>query len=366
MDDTSSSRPATVADVARAANVSKAQAARALGGYGAVSEPVRRRVLDAAEELHYRPNALARSMNTGRSQTVGVVIGDVENPFFGLATRGASDTLREHGYDVVLANTGERADVEEDAVRVLLDKRVDGLVVSPASSRHVGHLADARRAGCPMVFLDRHVPSLDVDSVEVDLRGLAGEVTRELLELGHRRIGYLSAVETPQGTYTPGMDLQNTSVAERLAGILETFEEDGHRFDPDWIRLGAQTPESTRAATRDLLALEQPPTALIASDSMVGLEVLKTLREMGRRVPEDLSFLMFDDMPWSSLVDPPITVISQPAYEMGVLAARALVDQLDSGTARMGRRLLEGGVIRRESVARAADDAAPKDRASVS
>lgn len=369
MDDAANSpdaRPATVADVARAANVSKAQTARALGGYGAVSEPVRRRVLDAADALNYRPNALARSMNTGRSQTIGVVIGDVENPFFGLATRGVSDTLREHGYDVVLANTGERLDVEQDTIRVMLDKRVDGLVVSPAHSEHVEHLAGARRAGCPMVFLDRHVPSLDVDSVEVDLRGLAEEVTRELLELGHRRIGYVSAVQVPGSVAPTDAELPNTSVAERLGGICDAFDQADLAMDPRWIRLNAHTPDAVRAAVHDLLALEEPPTALIASDSMVGLDVLTTLREAGRRVPEDLSFIMFDDMPWSSLIDPPITVISQPAHEMGVLAAQALVDQLDGSGGRQGRRLLEGGVIRRASVAPPADRPAETSRASIS
>ncbi|RZU62259.1 LacI family DNA-binding transcriptional regulator [Zhihengliuella halotolerans] len=350
MSDTNRQRPATVADVARTAKVSKAQAARALGGYGAVSEPVRQKVLAAAEELNYRPNALARSMNTGRSQTIGVVIGDVENPFFGLATRGLSDTLRRRGYDVVLANTGERVDVEEDAVRVMLDKRVDGLVVSPASSAHVDHLVGALDSGRPMVFLDRSIPHLGVDSVEVDLRGLARQATAELIDAGHRRIGFLSAVDAPGG-YTPDLELTNSSVAERLAGIVEACAAAGIDVDPTWIRLNLSTPEAIHAATREITSLQNAPTALIASDSMVGLEVLTTLRADAVRVPDDVSFLMFDDMPWSSLVDPPITVISQPAYDMGVLAAETLLTRLTAPGAEPVRHTLAGRVVHRESVA---------------
>ncbi|GAA3702548.1 LacI family DNA-binding transcriptional regulator [Zhihengliuella alba] len=344
-------RPATVADVARTAKVSKAQAARALGGYGAVSEPVRERVLRAAEGLNYRPNALARSMNTGRSQTIGVVIAEVENPFFGLAIRGASDALREHGYDVVLANTDERTDAEEDAIRVMLDKRVDGIIASPADAGVTSHLSAAVAAGCPMVFLDRHVPGLDIDSVEVDLRRLAGQATAELLELGHRGIGFISAVQAPTDVYEPGLVLQNSSVADRLGGIRDAYARAGIAPDPRWFRLNAKTAEAIRAATHELLELDDAPTAIVASDSMVGLDVLRVLRERSLRVPHDVSFLMFDDMPWSSLVDPPITVLSQPAYDMGVAAATALLERLRGSTTAPCRRVLEGEMIRRESVA---------------
>lgn len=142
-------RDVTVADVAKAAQVSKAQAARALGNYGAVSDDVRERVLAAAEELAYRPNELARSMNTGKSNTIGVVVGDIENPHFGLATRGITDTAKKAGFNVILINTDEDVSAEVDAVQVLLDKRVDGLIVAPASSLKTGHLQRVQEAARP-------------------------------------------------------------------------------------------------------------------------------------------------------------------------------------------------------------------------
>ena len=153
--DGSRRRDITVADVAKAAQVSKAQAARALGNYGAVSDDVRERVLAAAEELAYRPNELARSMNTGKSNTIGVVVGDIENPHFGLATRGITDTAKKSGFNVILVNTDEETAAEVDAVRVLLDKRVDGLIVAPASSVETQHLQRVHDSGRPLVLLDR-------------------------------------------------------------------------------------------------------------------------------------------------------------------------------------------------------------------
>ncbi|MBG6084087.1 LacI family DNA-binding transcriptional regulator [Zhihengliuella flava] len=350
MSETQARRPATVADVARAAKVSKAQAARALGGYGAVSEAVRQKVLDAADALAYRPNALARSMNTGRSQTIGVVIGDVENPFFGLATRGLSDTLRDQGYDVVLANTGERPDVEQDAVRVMLDKRVDGLVVSPASSASTDHLRTFLDSERPLVFLDRLIEGLDVDAVTVNLRGLAQQATQGLVSLGHRRIGFISSITAPTSGYSPDLALTNSSVAERLGGILDACREANIVVDPAWIQLNAHTPSAVAAAVEGMLSSAERPTALIASDSVVGLEVLTTLRRLGRAVPSDVSFLMFDDMPWSSLVSPPISVISQPAYDMGVVAAKTLLERLAGPRPTAVHHVLEGQVIHRDSV----------------
>jgi LacI family transcriptional regulator len=161
-------RTATVEDVARQAGISKATAARALGGYGAVSPAVLRRVAAAAEELGYRPNELARSMTTGRTNSIGLVVGDIENPYFGLAARGITDAARTEGFDVVLANTAEDVTFEKDAVRVLLDRRVDGLIVSPSRVDDVAHLRDVHALGRHLVLLDRRVPDLAVDTVTVD------------------------------------------------------------------------------------------------------------------------------------------------------------------------------------------------------
>src|SRR3954447_13799090 len=140
-------RPKTVADVARAANVSKATAARVLGGYGVVSDPVRASVTAAPQALDYRPNELARSMTTGRSGIIGVVVGDIENPFFSLAVRGISDAARLAGFNVIIANSGEELDAEKSAVDLLIGKRVDGLIVTPARCDSIEHLRHVRRAG---------------------------------------------------------------------------------------------------------------------------------------------------------------------------------------------------------------------------
>jgi LacI family transcriptional regulator len=321
-------RAVTVADVARRAGVSKATAARALGDYGAVSDSVRERVQAAAEELDYRPNELARSMNTGKSKTIGVIVGDIENGYFGLAMRGISDTAKAAGYDVILINTSEDVQAEIDAVRVLLDKRVDGLIVAPASSFETEHLRRVDDSGRPLVLLDRRVPGLEAVSVQVDIAPSASDATTALLDAGHTRIAFVSALQTGGEGYSEGLDLRVSSVTDRLAGILQALRSHGIEPSVDLIRFGAQGSERTRAITEDLLALEDPPTAILASDSLIALDVLRTLRDRGLRVPDDLSFVMFDDFDWAALTDPPLTVVAQPIYDVGVAAATILLRRL--------------------------------------
>lgn len=318
-------RDVTVSDVAKQAQVSKATAARVLGDYGAVSDAVRDRVQAAAEALGYRPNELARSMNTGKSNTIGVVVGDIENPYFGLAMRGISDAAKEQGFDVILVNTSENVGAEIDAVRVLIDKRVDGLIVAPASSGDVDHLHDVYNSGRPLVLLDRRIAGLEVDVVEADMAAVAYEATRHLTDAGHRRIAFVSTLDVEGGVLTSDIELGVSSVADRLRGVLSAEEDAGVPDPRELVRFSSQGPAGIKGVTRDLLLLPDPPTAIIASDSLIALSVLATLRDAGLSVPNDVSFIMFDDFEWTTLTTPPLTVISQPIYEMGVAAARTLI-----------------------------------------
>lgn len=337
-----SRRPATVQDVARAAGVSKATAARALGNYGSVSPSVQRRVTAAAEALGYRPNELARSVTTGRSHTLGVIVGDIENPFFGLAVRGITDAARAAGFDVLLANTSEDVTFEVDAVRVMLDRRVDGLLVAPASSDRAEHLQEAHEMRRPLVLLDRRVRGLPVDSVTVDNASAAGEMARHLAELGHRRIAFISASD-------PGA-IPISSVADRIAGFVSTLTDRGIPDPERDVRLGARGPEATARIVRELLTRPDRPTALIASDSLVALSVLRTIREVGLAVPDEVSLATFDDSDWTSVTTPPITVISQPIYELGAEAARILVRRIDGDTGGDRERVFSAAIVHRGSV----------------
>jgi LacI family transcriptional regulator len=343
-------RAVTVADIARAAKVSKATAARALGDYGQVSDAVRSRVLAAAEELNYRPNALARSMNTGRSNTIGVVVGDIENPFFAHAMRGISDTASKAGYDVILTNSDEDPEAEEAAVEVLLDKQVDALIVAPASSARVGHLASVGAAGRPLVLLDRRADGQQYDSVTVDNRSAAARATAELLAEGHRRIAFISTHDHPAPAYRPGDTITMSSVADRVDGVMEALTDAGIPHPERRIRLDARR-RGVDAVARELLQGDEPVTAIIASDSLIAMTVFQTIRTLGLRIPDDVSLIAFDNPEWTGITTPPLTVVEQPIYELGAAAARLALQRIHGERVDDAAVVFDADLVRRASVA---------------
>ncbi|WP_027144424.1 LacI family DNA-binding transcriptional regulator [Mesorhizobium sp. WSM3626] len=346
----SRARPKTVADVARAANVSKATAARVLGGYGVVSDTVRASVTAAAKALDYRPNELARSMTTGRSDIIGVVVGDIENPFFSLAVRGISDAAKAAGFNVILANSGEKIEAEKAAVRLLIGKRVDGLIVTPSESRDITHLRDIHRSGRPLALLDRALPELDVDTVTVDDREAAIRATRVLIDAGHRNIAYVTAVEGNGHEYFDLRQIYTSSVRERIDGFLAACRDAGIDRPERHVRLGATSFEATRRLADELLSGSERPTAILASDSVIALEILRAIRQRGMRIPDDISLITFHDADWTGVTTPPITVVDQPVYALGHTVAELLIRRLKGDIKPPERLVLRTAIINRGSV----------------
>jgi LacI family transcriptional regulator len=337
----------TIPDVARLAGVGAATAARALGGYGHVSEKTRVKVLAAAEELGYRANALARSMITGRTNSIGLVVADIENPFFAAVTRAVSDAARQHGYEVLLANSDEDATSERAAVRLFMDKRVDGIIVAPTSSTDVDHLREARDAGVHVVAIDRRVTGLAIDSVTVHNRVAAQSAVKHLIKRGHTRIGYLRG--TGMTDPADGPQRQISTGDERVLGYREALAEAG-LDDQGFIRVGALGRIEAKRQTLALLDLPEPPTAILAPDSILALGVLLAVRERGLSIPHDLSLISFDDTDWADVMTPPLTVISQPVHEMGERAVALLVGRIEGSTARDRHERLRVHLVQRESV----------------
>ncbi|MBX4937426.1 LacI family DNA-binding transcriptional regulator [Rhizobium binae] len=345
-------RSVTVADVAKAAKVSKATAARVLGGYGVVSDKIRDQVVAAAAALEYRPNELARSMSTGRSGIIGVVVGDIENAFFSLAVRGISDMARLAGFNVIIANSGEQLDAEKSAVDLLIGKRVDGLIVTPARCDSVDHLRHVRRAGVPLVLFDRNIPELEVDAVTGDDREAAIAATRFMVEQGHRRLAYVSAMEAEGGSLADIGRISNSAVRERVEGFVSVLTEAGLPNPVHYVRLGATDQPQTDYVVQRLLLDPSPPTALLASDSLVGLRIFKSLQSLGLTIPKDISMISFLDADWTSVTVPPITVVDQRVYEMGKLAGERLIARIEQIPLAAERLRISTSLVIRGSVAR--------------
>lgn len=342
----------TILDVAAQAKVSRSTASRALSGVGAVSPAARERVVAAAAALGYRVNGVARSMITGRTNTIGVVVADIENPFFARAVRGISDTARADGFDVILGNTDEDLDTERAAVSVFLDKRVDGIIVAPTSPRDTAHLAAVQDAGCALCLFDRRIPSLRADTVTSDNRRGAYELVNRLITAGHTRIALVGGYVLTGGSESGRFPI--SCVRDRVAGYHAALRDAGIDANPAYVRLGWSQHRTIAEMTEDLLDLDQPPTALVITDSLLLLAVIGVLRERGHTIPRDISVASFDDAPWAPVFTPPLTVAAPPAYDIGAQAARTLLGRIRGDENRTYNHVLPVTIIDRESIARPA------------
>lgn len=347
----------TIPDVAKTAGVATATAARALGGYGSVSTSTYQRVLAAAATLGYSPNGLARSLITGTTHTLGVVLADIENPFFYTALRGITDTARSRGFDVLLSNTDENPDIERKALTTLAERRVDGLIICPAEGDSRTHLSNLIESGLPVVLLDRQVPSLAADMVGLANRQAAAEATRYLIKHGHTRIAIVTGGSPSilaKLTRLTARSIEKASVTTsgaRAVGYRDALTFAGIELQPEYLSANGFRRDDAAAAAKTLMRLEKPPTAILAFDSVLSLGVLLALRELKIRCPEDVSVLGFDDAEWAEAISPPLSVMRQPVYDIGVKACELLLARTEGRGRRPAQHRLKGQLIERESVA---------------
>lgn len=356
--------PPTISEVAAAAGVGRATAARTLGDYGYVSVEMRERVLAAAERLGYRANRLARSVSTGVSHTLGVVVADIANPFFGGVVRGISAVARARGFDALVLSTYESLAEEIAAVDVLVDKRVDGIILSSAALElsATNHLDAARAQGIPVVLVDRAVPGLEVDAVVIDNRSASREAVDALIAEGHRRIGF---VWGPPVEERPRLRRELVGAAtrdlwtdgQRMLGYLDALDDAGILLDPELVMVGQKTEERARGEVARMLALDDPPTAIFCTETDAMTGTLHALREADFRIPVDVSIIGIDDSSWAAVMDPPLTMIEQPMQELGSRAAETLFARLDGTSEAPQTHSLETRFVRRASVAPPRDGA---------
>lgn len=313
----SSENNVTLRDVAEKAHVSVATASRALSGRGYASSETKEKVLRAAKELGYKPNAAARQLKLNRTNTMGLIIADITNPFYSYLADGVLDCAKRLDYHVILCATDEDSILEQEYLEVLMEERVDGIVAVPTGN-NVDLWRQAIDLGVKLVLADREVDSIpDADFVLVDNYKGAYEATDYLISSGHERIGILSG---PTST---------TTGQGRLQGYYAAHEDARLQIDENLVHIGTFKRESGAQGAHRLLSLDSPPSAVFAANNVLGETMMLAVRERGLQVPEDLSLIMFDDVPWASLTSPKITVVAQPAYSLGFTAMQRLSQRLE-------------------------------------
>ena len=308
-------------DVAKLAGVSSATVSRVLNNSGYVSPELRERVENAISELGYEANPFARGLRVDKSNAVGLVISTIENPFFATVVRGVESEVYTHGYSLLLCNTDSDSERERMYLGLLRQKRVDGLIISTSGGVEDEIMSIVAR-DVPVVLLNRRLQSvsqgskLGVDMVMTDSIGGARTAVRHLIDLGHSRIGIVAG---------PSDHLQ---AIERLSGYREALSEAGIGYRPDLVYVTSFTEAGGYQGAKGLLSKCKDMTALFVSNNLMALGAIKAIRESGLTMPEDLALVSFDDVDWGPYIDPPLSVVAQSAYEMGVVAVKLLLERL--------------------------------------
>jgi LacI family transcriptional regulator len=307
---------ANIRDVAKRAGVAPITVSRCINNSGYCSAEVRARIELAIAELGFVPNRLASGLRSKRTHTLALVLTDITNPFFTTIARGVEDTASEAGYTVIFCNSDESVAKEQMYLQMLLEKRVDGVLLVPAVSG-IDSVNLVKKQGTPIVVIDRRLPDLQTDVVRCDSESGAYNLTRLLLSLGHREIVILTG---PLGVST---------AEDRLNGFRRALKEAGLPQDKEKEFYGAFTQQSGYEMAQQAMQKNNRITAVFAANNFITFGTIKAFREMKVRVPEDVAVVGFDDLPTALVTFPFLTVAAQPAYEMGKKAMEILLGRLN-------------------------------------
>lgn len=317
---------ANIRDVAKHAGVSIATVSAALNDSGPVSEETRRKVWAAVEAVGYSPNAIARSLRLGKSRLIGIVVGDISNPFCATVVRVVEEGAIAKKYSIIVGTAGDDARRELAVIDQFRAQHVAGIVLMPGGQgeEYVHRLE--RRDMPPIVTMDQRIAGLARDFVGVDNRAAVRMAAGYLLRLGHRRV---AMIKGRHGMWT---------AEERLAAFHQTMGEAGVTVDPSLCVAGDYHGEAAYAATMPLLTRPDPPTAIVAANNVMALGALQAVFDAGFRCPADISIVGIDDVPWSKLVRPRVVTVAQPVEEISRLAIEWLLERMAGDNAAIAPR----------------------------
>ncbi|MCK4419278.1 LacI family DNA-binding transcriptional regulator [Candidatus Aerophobetes bacterium] len=305
----------TIKDVAKEAKVSVATVSHVINKTRFVSEFTRQKVLKAMARLHYQPDGIAQSLRSKRTNTIGLIISDIANSFYPEVVRGIEKEMVKKGYSIILTDTDDNIEKEKKLVTLLFNRRVDGFIIVTAGEEKE-HIEFLLQRDIPVVLLDRRINGLQLDTVLVDNRRGTKKLIQRLISLGHKRIAIITG------------SLNVFTGKERLNGYLEALKEHSLPVDDQLIKKGNFRRESGYFSTLELLSLNPPPSVIFACNNLIGLGVMDALQEKEIQIPEEMGIAIFDDLPWFKHLSAPLTVVAQPTFRLGEMAAKLLLERI--------------------------------------
>jgi DNA-binding LacI/PurR family transcriptional regulator len=329
----------TIQRVAREAGVSTMTVSRVLNARPDVSPETRRRVQQVIERLSYQPNAIARSLVSRRTRTLGLITADFGDYFFTEVISGAEVEARQHGYFFMLGSTERNLQDEPEYIRLLTERHVEGILFArPSTEPNNRHLVELLRKGVPVVTTAYHLPRAVLTVVDVDNVDGAQQATQFLFELGHEHIAMITGPSSWK------------SVKDRSQGYRLALKANGIASNPALVAEGDWSYQSGYAAIQKLLAHGKGFSAVFAQNDQMAIGAMRALRESGRRIPEDISVVGYDDIPAAEFSDPPLSTIRQPMRQVGATATRLLIEAIENPDGKRGEQvLLKTELVRRGS-----------------
>ena len=308
----------TIKDIARELGVSPSTVSRALKDHPDISPATKKQVRELVEKLKYKPNAVALSLRSRKSNTIAIVVPAIVHHFFSSVISGIEEVAQDAGYNVMIFQSNESYDREVAIVQTLASIQADGVLVSISkTSRKFGHLKELMNDGLPLVFFDRACDEIEADKVVVDDFNGAFNAVEHLISTGCRRIAHFSAPQHLQIGY------------QRKRGYITALEK--HGFEPDEaLMVKCDTHDEALEVTPGIMRLERPPDAIFAVNDLTATGVMKVLKQMRFRIPEDVSVIGFTDGLVATVTDPPLTSVSQHGFQMGKKAMELLLKRIDA------------------------------------
>lgn len=308
----------TIRDIASKLNVSVSTVSRALRGAVEVNSETRKIVQETARKLNYEPNMVAQSLRSRTTHTLGIIVPDLVTHFFASTISGIQEVASKKGYNIMMCQSNESYETEIQNIHTLVASRVDGLLISLSKeTSDYTHLHSLHARGIPLVFFDRICEEVNTSKVTVDDHDGAFKATEHLIEMGYRRIAHISGPE------------KLTISKNRLEGYLDALRKYNIPVEPELIRHSNLGEEDVRAQMNALLALPQPPDALFAINDPTAIQAMLLMKEKGVKIPEDVAVVGFNDSPESRIIEPGLSTVAQPAYEIGRLATKHILEQIN-------------------------------------
>lgn len=304
----------TIQQVADHAGVSTATVSRVMANSERVSEKLTQKVLKSVAELEFSPNRTASSLRTKRTKRIGVIISDIQNPFFTSVIRGIEEVLEEYNFVLFLCNTDEDPAREKIQIRTLISEGVEGIIIATSHSDFDTHIRLTDRIS--IVAIDRTYNENSLDAVSVTNKHGVYEAVSHLLSLGHQSIGFIGGPKT--------LSTSN----ERFEGYKDALLSKDLQLTPNYYCYSDFRQAGGYKAMKDLLRLSSPPSAVVVANNLMTLGALEAINESKLKIPDDIAIIGFDDMSWAPSLNPPLTAIAQPTYELGKVAAELLLDRL--------------------------------------